>query len=173
MSGKVILFITSLEKVNYLINSDSKLGSFIGGVSKHKKKAFMGFIVFSQKRFIAVLNYFKSYQLVLVGIGTGIHLEHRQYITKEDNLLFSTHTIFIDLLKLWSSVGLLMSSKGCPHGYNMELLRCWNFQVGDTQWKQLDHYEPYPQNKLIQSRRTTISFHNSNLSLKEYLFHVL
>lgn len=127
MSSRVVLFITSLEKVNYLINSDSKLGSFIGGASKIKKKSFMRFIVFSQKRFITILNHFKFYLMVFVGIGTGIHLEHRQYVTKEDNLLFSTHTVFIDLLKFWSSVGLLMSPKGCPLGYNIELLRCWNF----------------------------------------------
>lgn len=127
MSSRVVLFITSLEKVNYLINSDSKLGSFIGGASKIKKKSFMRFIVFSEKRFITILNHFKFYLMVFVGIGTGIHLEHRQYVTKEDNLLFSTHTVFIDLLKFWSSVGLLMSPKGCPLGYNIELLRCWNF----------------------------------------------
>lgn len=133
----------------------------------------MRFIVFSQKRFITILNHFKFYLMVFVGIGTGIHLEHRQYVTKEDNLLLSTHTVFIDLLKFWSSVGLLMSPKGCPLGYNIELLRCWNFQAGDTQWKQLNHYETYPQIELMQSHRTTISFHNSNLSLKEYLFHVL
>lgn len=129
----------------------------------------MRFIVFSQKRFIAILNHFKSYQMVFVGIGTGIRLEHGQYVTKEDNLLFSTHTVFIDLLKLWSSVGLLMSSKGCLLGYNIELLRCWNFQAGDTQRKQLDHYETYPQNELMQSHRTTISFHNSNLSLRVFI----